>query len=84
MAFSVGFIIGPMIGAYFARGSSFDADSLVNRPAILALSLALLDILLVVLFLKESLPADKRVSELAVLLETFLKYCYYFFSSFQK
>lgn len=62
MAFSVGFIIGPMIGAYFARGSSFDADSLVNRPAILALSLALLDILLVVLFLKESLPADKRVS----------------------
>lgn len=62
MAFSIGFIIGPVIGAYFARGSSFHPDSYINQPAILALSLGLLDILLVFLLLKESLPVEKRVS----------------------
>ncbi|KAJ8026265.1 Major facilitator superfamily domain-containing protein 10 [Holothuria leucospilota] len=70
MAFSIGFIVGPVIGAYFARGSSFHPDSYINHPAILALTLGLLDILIVFFLLKESLPVEKRVQSFGSSLKT--------------
>lgn len=60
LAFSVGFIIGPMIGAYFARGGLFTEGSFVITPALLALTLALADLFFIFAFLKETLPQDKR------------------------
>ncbi|XP_071491645.1 major facilitator superfamily domain-containing protein 10-like [Diadema antillarum] len=62
LAFSVGFIVGPMIGAYFARGGVFSEGSYLATPALLALSLAIADFLFVYAFLSETLPAEKRAS----------------------
>ncbi|XP_041477167.1 major facilitator superfamily domain-containing protein 10-like [Lytechinus variegatus] len=60
LAFSVGFIVGPMIGAYFAKGGLFDEGSRVITPALLALTLSLADLLFIFVFLKETLPQEKR------------------------
>ena len=71
MAFSLGFIFGPMIGAVFSvlgkasNGSSF---TMFQYPALFSLTMATLDIILMVLFFKETLPPERRVS-----------HCHYFF-----
>ena len=64
IAFSIGFLLGPLIGALFSLwGKSMALDNSFTAfqyPAIFALSLVLLDILLVVLVFPETLPAEKR------------------------
>eukprot|EP00057_Strongylocentrotus_purpuratus_P029134 XP_011683608.1 PREDICTED: major facilitator superfamily domain-containing protein 10-like [Strongylocentrotus purpuratus] len=63
LAFSVGFIVGPMIGAYFAtKGGLFAEGAWAVTPALLALTLSIADLLFVFAFLKETLPQEKRVS----------------------
>lgn len=58
IAFSIGFIVGPVIGAMFARWSQSQtahSDWFVV-PAVFALTLALADIIFVALCFKETLP----------------------------
>ena len=66
VAFSLGFIFGPSIGAVFSilgRSGSDGVQSLSSfqYPALFAFSLALLDIILLLLFMPETLPPQKRV-----------------------
>lgn len=60
IAFSLGFILGPMIGAMFSRFSDKSSDHWFIFPALFAMCLAGLDILFCVFCLKETLPLDKR------------------------
>lgn len=56
IAFSLGFIIGPMIGATFAMLSDKTTNQWSFYPALFALLLAIGDVLFVILCLKETLP----------------------------
>lgn len=60
IAFSIGFIVGPMIGALFSRFADKTHSHWFWLPATFAMGLALLDVIFIVLCLKESLPAQKR------------------------
>lgn len=60
IAFSLGFILGPMIGAVFSRFSDKSSDNWFIYPALFATCLAGLDILFCMLMLKETLPVEKR------------------------
>ncbi|NP_001084807.1 uncharacterized protein LOC431848 [Xenopus laevis] len=60
VAFSLGFTIGPMIGAYFAMNAASEEIFYV-RPALLALFFAVVDLIFIFLFLPETLPKENRV-----------------------
>jgi len=61
VAFSLGFIIGPMMGAAFAASYGRDSGAaLYQAPAALATTLSALNVLFVYLALPESLPAERR------------------------
>ncbi|NP_001088384.1 major facilitator superfamily domain containing 10 L homeolog [Xenopus laevis] len=60
VAFSLGFTIGPMIGAYFAMNAASEEIFYV-RPALLALFFAVADLIFIFLFLPETLPKENRV-----------------------
>jgi MFS family permease len=60
IAFSLGFILGPMIGAIFSRFSDKSSENWFVPPAIFATCLAVLDILFCFFCLKETLPMEKR------------------------
>ncbi len=62
VAFSVGFIIGPLIGAFFSRQAHGQEGTFFVAPAIFALCLVLVDIVFLLVCLPETLPAEKRVS----------------------
>ncbi|XP_023945949.2 major facilitator superfamily domain-containing protein 10 [Bicyclus anynana] len=57
LAFSVGFIVGPLAGAWFARSAS---GSWGERPALYALALSLANVALVAFLVPETLAKDKR------------------------
>lgn len=56
IAFSVGFIIGPVIGAMFAHWSHGQSGDWFVVPALFALCLALTDVAFVLVCFKETLP----------------------------
>ncbi|KAG6450228.1 hypothetical protein O3G_MSEX006498 [Manduca sexta] len=60
LAFSIAFIIGPLAGAWIAKTSDLSAGLWGERPAFYAVCLSLLNIALVLLFIPETLPKDKR------------------------
>ncbi|KAK6177910.1 hypothetical protein SNE40_012779 [Patella caerulea] len=60
VAFSVGFVFGPTIGAIFSIYGKSSGGSIFLLPALFALTLAIGDILFVYLFLEETLPESKR------------------------
>ncbi|CAG4983230.1 unnamed protein product [Colias eurytheme] len=60
LAFSVGFIIGPLAGAWFAKSNDLTSGSWGERPALYALSLSLANIFLVTFCIPETLPKEKR------------------------
>lgn len=59
IAFSVGFIIGPMIGAIFSVYSDKSASMWFSYPAAFAFLLSLIDILFIYKYYEESLPKVK-------------------------
>ena len=61
IAFSLGFLIGPCIGAVFSSKLS-STSSLYAYPSYLAIALTIINILFVAKFYKESLPVEKRVT----------------------
>lgn len=64
VAFSIGFIVGPLIGAQFAVASKGSSEFYVG-PALFALILALLDIVFLSIMFTESLPQEKRAHSVA-------------------
>jgi len=60
VAFSLGFLIGPMIGAAFSLWGKEAGGEWYVYPAIFALGLSVVDILFLFVFFKESLPVHKR------------------------
>jgi MFS family permease len=60
IAFSLGFIFGPPIGALFSRFADKSSDDWFVYPAIFAMCLATLDVIFCIFCLKESLPKEKR------------------------
>lgn len=65
IAFSVGFIVGPIIGAMFAHWSHGQSGDWFVVPALFALCLALTDVAFVLVCFKETLPKEKRAGSLA-------------------
>ncbi|KAH8294925.1 hypothetical protein KR018_004331, partial [Drosophila ironensis] len=67
VAFSLGFIVGPMIGAMFAIFSNKTASggAWFLLPSLLAFGLAAGDVLVLALCLRETLPREKRVKEIS-------------------
>jgi len=63
VAFSVGFIVGPLIGAYFSQQAHLAevSDAFFRSPALFALTLAVLNVIFLGVCLQETLPADRRV-----------------------
>ena len=62
VAFSIGFVFGPLIGAVFSRWARDQQGEFYVYPALFALMLAVADIFYVAAMLKETLPIEKRVS----------------------
>lgn len=60
IAFSLGFIVGPMIGAIFSRFADKTNAHWFWLPAMFAMGLAVLDVIFIAVCLKESLPKEKR------------------------
>lgn len=54
LAFSIGFIVGPLAGAWFAK-SNMTSGLWGEKPALYALSLSLANITLVTMFIPETL-----------------------------
>lgn len=63
VAFSVGFVFGPIIGAVFSRFARDQQEEFYTTPALFALALAVIDIGFILMFFKETLPEHKRVSD---------------------
>ena len=62
VAFSIGFVFGPLIGAIFSRWAREQQDQFYVYPALFALVLAAADVLYIIAVFKETLPLKKRVS----------------------
>ncbi len=60
IAFSLGFIFGPMIGAIFSKFSDKTTIDWFAYPAYFAMCLATLDVLFCIFCLKETLPVERR------------------------
>ncbi|XP_050345970.1 major facilitator superfamily domain-containing protein 10 isoform X1 [Nymphalis io] len=60
LAFSIGFIVGPLAGAWFAKNTDISSGLWGERPALYALSLSLANVALVTFFIPETLSMDKR------------------------
>ncbi|XP_025920447.1 major facilitator superfamily domain-containing protein 10 isoform X2 [Apteryx rowi] len=61
VAFSLGFTLGPMIGAYLAMEAE-KGEVFFLRSALLALTFAVADLIFIFFLLPETLPKEKRVS----------------------
>lgn len=66
IAFSLGFTVGPLMGAYFAMSfrTAGEANIFFQAPALLALAFSLADLLFIWLVLPETLKTNIKTSEL--------------------
>ncbi|XP_019641337.1 PREDICTED: major facilitator superfamily domain-containing protein 10-like [Branchiostoma belcheri] len=62
IAFSLGFLVGPSIGAWFSRIS--DEGHFFSTPALFALTLSICNIVFITFFLPETLPKEKRAKSI--------------------
>ncbi|KAL5016481.1 hypothetical protein ScPMuIL_006070 [Solemya velum] len=65
IAFSVGFVFGPLIGAIFSQWARAQEGSFYVVPALFALALSIADIIFIFFFFKETLPAEKRAGSVS-------------------
>lgn len=61
IAFSLGFTVGPLMGAYFAVSSRTTGNVFYQTPALLALVFSVADLLFIWLMLPETLTKDNKV-----------------------
>lgn len=64
VAFSVGFVFGPIIGAVFSLWARAQQQDFYVLPALFALCLAVIDVIYVAVVFKETLPQSKRAKSL--------------------
>nr|XP_023022266.1 major facilitator superfamily domain-containing protein 10 [Leptinotarsa decemlineata] len=64
IAFSLGFIVGPLIGAIFAVWARQRTGEWFVVPALFALLLSLADLIFFIVFFKETLPKENRAVSL--------------------
>ncbi|CAH1967511.1 unnamed protein product [Acanthoscelides obtectus] len=69
IAFSLGFIVGPLIGAIFAVWAKTKTGDWFIVPALFALMLSIADLIFFTVFFKESLPKEKRAPSLVATLK---------------
>ncbi|XP_061836990.1 major facilitator superfamily domain-containing protein 10 [Nerophis lumbriciformis] len=62
VAFSVGFTVGPLMGAYFAMADKTTAHVFYQTPALIALAFSAVDLIFIWLMLPETLPQDAKSS----------------------
>lgn len=65
VAFSLGFLFGPMIGAMFSvlgRGQGEVTFAMFQYPALFSLTMAAINITITTLVFRETLPPERRVS----------------------
>ena len=60
IAFSLGFTVGPLMGAYFALSSSKE-EVFYQAPALLALAFSAADLVFICVKLPETLTKDSKV-----------------------
>lgn len=61
IAFSLGFTVGPLLGAYFAITSTTSDNILFQTPALLALAFSVGNLFFIWFMLPETLAADVKV-----------------------
>jgi len=71
IAFSVGFICGPMIGAYFTSVFEASGHNFFFGPAVFGFVITIIDVIYVSMFLVETLPESKRASSISGSLKDF-------------
>ncbi|GAB6018428.1 hypothetical protein CHUAL_000138 [Chamberlinius hualienensis] len=64
IAFSIGFIVGPMTGAFISIWAKPQLERFYVVPAILALLLAVLNVIYLAIYFEETLPPQKRAKSL--------------------
>lgn len=69
IAFSLGFIVGPLIGAGFAVWAKMKTGNWYIVPALFALALSLSDLIYFMVYFKESLPKEKRAKSFTSCIE---------------
>lgn len=74
IAFSLGFIVGPMIGAMFAMYTDRTSISWFWLPAMFSIVLAVFDFLFIAICLKETLPKQKRAKHIVTSLTQAIDY----------
>ncbi|XP_061751661.1 major facilitator superfamily domain-containing protein 10 [Nerophis ophidion] len=62
VAFSVGFTVGPLMGAYFAMADKTTEHVFCQTPALIALAFSAVDLIFIWLMLPETLPQDAKGS----------------------
>lgn len=62
IAFSLGFTVGPLLGAYFAISSNVADSVFYKKPALLAMAFSAADLLFIWLVLPETLTVNVQVS----------------------
>lgn len=60
VAFSLGFTLGPILGAYFAQRAAGDGE-FYQGPALLAFAFSAADLLFIFVVLPETLQRDSKV-----------------------
>ncbi|KAG7489424.1 major facilitator superfamily domain-containing protein 10 [Solea senegalensis] len=62
VAFSLGFTVGPLMGAYFALNSRMTGNGLHSAPALLALAFSTADLLVIWIMMPETLTEEVKAS----------------------
>lgn len=62
VAFSLGFTVGPLMGAYFALNSRITGNGLHSAPALLALTFSAADLLAIWILMPETLTQEVKAS----------------------
>ncbi|KAH3789712.1 major facilitator superfamily domain-containing protein 10-like [Dreissena polymorpha] len=65
IAFSIGFVFGPLVGAVFSRWAREQQGEFYVLPALFALILATIDVVYVAAVFKESLPEHRRAKSIS-------------------
>ncbi|VDO27317.1 unnamed protein product [Onchocerca flexuosa] len=73
-AFSVGFLVGPMIGVYFSRSGGVDSELAIDAPAKFAILLTVVELLFVAIILPETLDISQRKTLVSKVLKNCLLY----------
>ena len=75
IAFSLGFLIGPMVGAAFSVWAKGHGGlDWYTYPAGIALALSLADLLFIFVYFEETLPKEKRLPHLGKALKQSFSY----------